>query len=556
MSSNTKAHVLSGRSVGLSILSAAVMLAGARHAAAETILVGRADACTVHSIQAALDRALANGGDNRILVTDDVEGGAYRESLTLMNQPAGTHLEIAGGLSGCADPQPTGMRTKVLGGVPGQAVLFVFGRTDLRLSGLHLEDGSKGLEWQGHGDIELADAAFNRNRGAGIAAIGNGGAAHLRFTKDVEVSGNVSDGLFLWDTLLTIGGDGNAVAGNQGSGIQADGASSVQIGARGKVISGNRGYGLVVTHFGGTEAPPTLLYSIDAADPLRISGNQQGAIFQSATGSPYRVCTRGIAIDGNQGQVIRVDGPFSTLDINGDQCAFPPEADIACAAPQELGQCNAIVGNPASGQSLVAALDGARIGMRRVLIAGNTADTLLSALRATDQAASTLTLRNTVVAGNIVDKRLVESLNGSGVGIADTTIRDNLGDFVVSIAGAGSQSLAVTDSVVDQPQALMSFSGDSSALSVTRVLARNRDGMPDGGGHDVLLGTPDYADQLGRLLPGSLGIDYAPAGGGVDFDGRPRDVDLPETPNVHGARDLGAFETQEPPLFADGFEAN
>ena len=556
MSSNTNAHVHCGRGAGLSILFAAFMLAGARHAAAETILVGRADACTVHTIQAAIDRAQGNGGDNRILVTNDVDDATYRESLTLLNQPAGTHLEIVGGLSDCAAQEPTGVRTRVLGGVPGQAVLYVFGRTDLRLSGLHLEDGSKGLEWQGYGDIELADAAFERNRGAGIAAIGNGGEAHLRFVGDVEVSGNVSDGLFLWDTMLAIHGDGNAVARNQGSGIQADGASSVQIGARGKVISGNQGYGIVVTHLGDTEVPPTLLYSIDAADPLRIWGNQQGAISQSATGSSHRVCLRGVAIDGNQGLVIRVDGSLSSLDINGDRCTFPPEADIACAAPQDLGQCNAIVGNLASGRSLVAALDGARIDMQRVLIAGNTADTLLSALRAGNQVASTLTLKNAVVAGNGVDSRLIEAINGSTLDVADATIRDNLGNFVVSIAGAGAYSLAVTDSIVDQPQALMSFSGDPSALRMARVLARNRDGMPDGGDHDILLGTPDYADTLGRLAPGSPGVDYAPAGGGVDFDGRPRDVDLPETPNVHGARDLGAFETQEPPLFADGFEQN
>ena len=524
-------------------------------AAAETILVGRAQACTVHTIQAALDRAHANGGDNRILVTNDADGATYRESLALAGQDEGAQLEIAGGLSDCVTLEPTPVRTTVQGGVPGQSVLFVSGRTAVRLSGLRMEGGSKGLEWQGFGDIELVDASFSANNGAGIAAIGNGGDARLSFAGGVDVSANLGDGIFLWDTMLAIHGDGNAVAQNSGSGILADGASSVQIGARGKVISGNNGYGISVSHFGASEAPPTLLYSIDAADPLRISGNTQGAIFQTARGSSHRLCTRGIAIDGNQGLVIRSDGALSTLDINGDLCVFPPEADVVCAAPREIGQCNAITANSASTQPLIAAIDGARIDMQRVLIAGNSAGSLLTALRADNETASRLTLKNALVSGNIADTRLVESINGSAIDIADATIRDNFGDFVVSFLAGGSYSLVVTDSIVDQPQALISFSGDPSALRMTRVLARNRDGMPDGGDHEILLGTPVYADTDGRLMPGSPGVDYAPAGGGVDFDGRARDIDIPETPNVHGTRDLGAFEAQELPLFADGFEA-
>lgn len=554
MSFNTKASARRLHRLCLHALVAAAALSGAATAAAETILVGRAEACTVHTIQAAIDRARASGGDHRILVTNDVEGGMYRESLTLMGQDDGARLEIVGGLSDCLTLEPTSVRTNVQGGVAGQAVLFVFGRTSLQLRGLRLEGGSKGLEWQGYGDIELTDAALGANNGAGIAAIGNGGAARLLFAGNVDVADNLGDGVFLWDAVLAIHGDGNAVARNGGSGILVDSAASVQIGARGKVISGNHGYGIALSHFGAIEAPPSLLYSIDADDPLRISGNVQGALFQTATGSSHRLCARGIAIDGNQGAVIRASGSLATLDINGSQCSFPPDADVACAAPREIGQCNTIVGNVASNQALVVAQDGARIDMQRVLIAGNSAAALLSTLRASDDVASEITLQNAVVAGNIAEPRFIESVDDSAIEIADTTIRDNFGDFV-SFAAGGPYSLVVRDSIVDQPQPLMSFSGDPSALRVTRVLARNRDGMPDGGDHDILIGVPVYLDSLGHLAPGSAGIDYAPAGGGVDFDGHPRDVDLPEAPNMHGARDLGAFETQEQALFADGFEA-
>lgn len=554
MSFHTKSSALRMHRPGLLAMAAAAALCAAAPVAAETILVGRSEACTVHTIQAAIDRARASGGDHRILVTNDVDGGAYRESLTLMGQDEGARLEIVGGLSDCVTPEPTSVNTIVQGGVPGQAVLFVSGRTSLQLRGLRLEGGSKGIEWQGYGDLELTDAALGANNGAGIAVIGNGGTARLLFAGYVEVADNLGDGVFLWDAMMAIRGDGNAVARNGGSGILVDSAASVQIGARGKVISDNRGYGIAISHFGANEAPPTLLYSIDAADPLRISGNQQGALLQTAAGSSHRVCARGIAIDGSQGAVIRASGSLATLDINGAQCLFPPDADVTCAAPRDIGQCNTIVGNATSDQALVVAQDGARIDMQRVLIAGNSSAALLSTLRASDDVASVITLQNAVVAGNIVEPRFIEAVDGSAIEIADTTIRNNFGDFV-SFAAGGPYSLVVRDSIVDQPQPLMSFSGDPSALRVSRVLARNRDGMPDGGDHDILIGVPAYLDSLGHLAPGSPGIDYAPAGSGVDFDGHPRDVDLPEAPNMHGARDLGAFETQEQALFADGFEA-
>ena len=555
MSSDKKANLRGARRIGLHLfVAAAASCCGAVPVAAETILVGRAEACTVHTIQAAIDRAIGNGGDERILVTNDVDGDGYRESLSLVGQHEGTRLEIVGGLSDCVKQESTSVRTTVHAGVPGQAALVMLGWVDIRVSGLHLEGGSKGIEWQGYGDVELADVALGVNNGAGIAAIGNGGEARVLFSGNVEVSDNLGDGIFLWDAMLAIRGDGNAVARNVGSGIMVDGASSVQIGARGRVISANRGYGVVVNHSGENEAPPTLLYSIDAADPLRISGNRLGAIFQTAIGSSHRVCMRGVAMDGHGGPVLRVHGSLATLDVNGDQCLFPPEADIACAAPRELGQCNTIVANAAAGQPLVVAREGARINLQRVLIAGNSAASLLSSLQGSNEVASTIALRNAVVAGNIAEPRLIEAVNDSSVEVTDTTIRANQGNFATFAAG-GAYSLAVTDSIVDQPQPLMSSSSDPSALRMTRVLARNRDGMPDGGDHDILLGTPIYLDADGHLAPGSPGVDHAPAGGGLDFDGHPRDVDLPDVPNVQGVRDLGAFETPEPPLFSDGFEA-
>jgi hypothetical protein len=87
------------------------------------------------------------------------------------------------------------------------------------------------------------------------------------------------------------------------------------------------------------------------------------------------------------------------------------------------------------------------------------------------------------------------------------------------------------------------------------VLARNRTNAQ--GSDEVVVGQPEYLDAYGRLAPDSLGVDYAPIGGGTDFDGNPRDVDTANLPNQLGPRDLGAFESQVTMLdmiFADGFD--
>jgi len=78
----------------------------------------------------------------------------------------------------------------------------------------------------------------------------------------------------------------------------------------------------------------------------------------------------------------------------------------------------------------------------------------------------------------------------------------------------------------------------------------------------VLVGTPDFVDLAQgdyHLAPGSLGIDFAPAAGGVDLDGRTRDIDIPTLPNLFGPRDLGAYEAQlscsrVDTIYCDGFE--
>src|SRR5699024_362983 len=136
------------------------------------------------------------------------------------------------------------------------------------------------------------------------------------------------------------------------------------------------------------------------------------------------------------------------------------------------------------------------------------------------------------------------------------TVAGNGGGFGVSLVGSDPTLFQVTNSIIDQPQGLVYLSnGPVETTHFRRVLAHNRSGAA--AGDDILIGQPDYLDAFGRLKPDSPGVDSAPAAGGTDCDGTPRDVDTATLPNWLGPRDLGAFESQAATLdvlFADGFE--
>ena len=532
-------------------------LAGAVQARAVPILVGSdAAECTTSTIQAAIDQADDVGGQQVILVTDDVAAGGYRENLRMSGLRDDLQLEIVGGLRSCADPTPTGKRTSVSGDGGTGSVLLIEGRVDLKLRGLRLVGGLSGFDWQGYGTVELADIEAGHNRQHGISALAIGGAAELDWSGDVEVSSNFSDGVYLWDAALTVRGDRNRIATNGGSGLLIDRSASADIGATGAVLHGNTGYGIVVSHYGAKSAPPTYLYSTDPANPLMISANGAGAIFQIASGSSHQLCLKNIALQNNNATAIQVDGPLAALDFNASACTFPSAADITCPPPHTFGQCNILAGNSALGKPLIAAVDGAHVGIHRVLIAGNSADSLLSASRAGMSTASNITVTTSVVAGNIANGNLFESLDSGILVIADSTVFQNGGSFTSSFAGTEATLLGATNTIIDQVQPLLALQGDPASARMMHVLARNDEGTKDGQ-HDILVGKPAYVDGLGRLEPTSPGVDYAPATGGLDFDGHARDVDLPEMPDARGPRDIGAFEVQAPVLdrlFADGFE--
>ena len=551
------------RAVVAILLMVLAALSG-RLAHAGAILVGDSDACTVHSIQAAINRANTLGGYNLILVTDDVGDAVYHENISVPDMAANLDLsiELVGGYNNCRDLAPTAFgKASLYGGDDSnKPSLKMVGVANVKLRNFWIEGGKNGIEWRGRGEVALTNVTINNNGTYGANISSGGGSPYLELLGGVEIVGHGIQGILAsGNSVVVIHGDGNSIRENAQGGIRLDNGAVADIGATGKVISGNGGYGLTIDATGLSSTRTSFLYSTNPADPLRISGNQTGAIWMVSRDSSYSLCAANIGIDGNTGGAIRVAGANAHLEVNGENCTLPPPSQISCPVPMGPGLCNAIAGNPgAEGVPLMAAVDGATILMRRMLLTNNQAVSLLSANRgATGTSRASVTLTDSLVTGNTVRDNLFEAIGGGVVDIWDSTARLNDGPFQFSFLGVAPGLMQMTNSILDQEQNLASLTATSgSTTHFTYVLARNRNGAPQGG--DILLGQPSYLDGgIGQLKATSLGVDYAPAGGGVDFDGHPRDVDTLGVPNQNGPRDLGAFESQVVDferLFANGFE--
>ena len=567
--------VSSAASMPYALLRASVLLVlGAlsfgKTALAGAITVGLGADCTEGTIQAAVDRAyrLCNEGFcgyNLILVTDDVPQSVHKENISVpdMGGHPDLSIELVGGFNNCRDLIPTGGKASIYR-VTIDPILDVRGRTDLRVRNFWIEGGQDGIYWQGHGRIELTDVTLNNHVRSGFTLQGEGGEARMELLGGVEVTNNANFGIYAWqNSAVVIRGERNRVSGTRGgsypgNGIDLSGQAHLEIGATGEVISDNQGYGIHVDHSGNTDVPTSRLYSTDPANPLAIARNRNGAIYHRAVDSAHRLCLKNVAIHRNTNRAFYVTGDRAVLDVNDEGCGFPAAAAITCATPQASGQCNALADNTTTtGKPLVAAVHGAKVGLHRLLIFGNkNTSSLLSTNLGEGTSTASITLTDSVVMANIARDNLFEALNGGVVDIWDSTVFQNGGQFQVGFVGIAPGLMQMTNSILDQAQSLATLENtDGSTTHFTRVLARNRDGAPVG--DDILLGQPSYLDGIGRLQPASLGVDYAPAGGGVDFDGNPRDVDTAGLPDQYGPRDLGAFESQLAVLdriFASGFE--
>ncbi len=516
------------------------------------------------TIQAAINRANGFGGYNLILVTDDVADGVWHENLKMENLRSDLSLEIVGGFNNCAELASTGDKADIYGGDEQRPVLKIRGRVDVKLRNLWMEGGTRengityggGIYFKGSGSVELANVKVTHNYPQGIEFDGSGGDAQLKFVGAVDVSNHVWNGIGVKGTAeLVIHGDGNTIRENGWLGIGISAPAFADIGATGKILFGNGEGGIAVEGIKSNPGRTTRMYSTDPANPLAIEGNRDKAVIVNGVESPYRLCLKNVAITNNTAHAIYARGAQAQLDLNTD-CDYPPEANFSCVAPGDAG-CNSIDRNVTPpGKPLIAAVDGAQITIDRMRIVGNTASSILSTNLGTATSASSITMTNSVVAINTLRDNLFESLGDGIVDIYESTMVRNAGGFGLSLVGIDPGLLQVTNSIIDQPQALMDLQGDPATARLNRVMVRNSTGAHLG--DDLLISAPAYVPNSFRLQTDSPGVDYAPPGGGIDYDGNPRDVDTIGVINRYGPRDLGAYESQSllsDRIFKGDFEA-
>jgi hypothetical protein len=91
----------------------------------------------------------------------------------------------------------------------------------------------------------------------------------------------------------------------------------------------------------------------------------------------------------------------------------------------------------------------------------------------------------------------------------------------------------------------VNYAGPGGGLTASGVLATDTSTLPSAAGIDQ--GQPTYVDAANHdyhLQPTSSGVDFAPAKGGIDLDGNPRDVNLSGVQGNSTPRDIGAYERQ------------
>jgi hypothetical protein len=236
-----------------------------------------------------------------------------------------------------------------------------------------------------------------------------------------------------------------------------------------------------------------------------------------------------------------------------------PVGGLACA---ESASCNSISGNravdananPTAG-SVILIQDVADFYATRFRMANNLADHVVHHLGAhgSDMYMSNCLINNNTLAKAAV-VRVENTSESTPAAIKGCTIVNNViagnqpNTNVVDVSGdgysAGGNIVSLFGNIIAQPSVnTNTVRVTGGTVDATFNLAREVSTLGSGVGNFPGFATfVNAAARNYRLLPGSLGVDYAPAVAGLDLAGNPRDIDLEGASNLYGSRDLGAFE--------------
>jgi hypothetical protein len=514
-----------------------------------------------------------------------------------------------GGGGGGAPPAPN-VR---LQGTGASSVFYIHGSSSVTLESLELTDGGGsfggGIHFTGTGALALIDTKIDNNNatyGAGIQFNGSGGAATLTLGAGTIIELNTASGngggilvngtarLFALQPYTEIAF--NHAANGFGGGIEVEGPAQADIGSPGyngaPVVYGNDAeYGGGISVYSVDQSVAALrMFTTDASSPVAIASNfashTGGGIYlrTSAEYTPY-LCAYDFRVDNNaaqEGSAIYADEDSSAGNYYGadvflnsapQECQEPETIDTLGAVPCAPGVvCNTVNGNvaedssshPTAGSTILAQTAAGLIS-RRLTMRNNHGAHVIRTFGPYGSSAYG-SIVNCLIADNTLTAEMIR-IDDDGLSPAEGTTFD--GCTIVNNGNEGApviysaHALTLTNDIIDELSInTLNYVGPGGGLNVSHVLATDISTLPAAAGIDQ--GEPLYVNAANfdyHLQPTSTGIDFAPANGGTDLDGNPRDVNLSGVPGNPTPRDIGAYERQNRfqcgtsnSIFCNGYE--
>lgn len=447
-----------------------------------------------------------------------------------------------------------------------------------------------GIEFGGSGSLELDNTRVENNTatdGGGIS-VDDGGTLTLgagTFITFNTATGNgggiLADGaarvLALQpNTEIAF----NHAANGYGGGIDVVAPAQADIGSPGfnglAVVYGNDakyGGGIAGYSISGYSAV-VRLFTTDPRNPVAVSGNfashTGGGIYLNVNGTyESDLCAYNFRIDSNsapEGSAIYADEDSEAGNYTGANVFLNTNISNFCTEPvtiDTLGSvgcapgvvCNTVnqnlsidsLSNPTAGSAILVQTAGGLIVNRLIMRKNQGAHVIRTFGPYGSSAYGSIV--NCLIADNTLTAEMIR-IEDDGLSPAEATTFN--GCTIVNNGNAGApviysaHALTLTNDIIDELGInTLNYAGPGGGLNVSYVLATDTSTLPAAAGIDQ--GEPLYVDAANfdyHLQPTSAGIDFAPASGGQDLDGNPRDVDLATVPNNYGPRDIGAYERQ------------
>ncbi len=562
--------------------------------------VGGDAACQFAFIQDAIDAAAANPGEDYVWIASN---RTYADQHIVVTDQ---DVDIEGGFTDCNAFDP-GTNQTTISGTSGHSVFEIEGASHVYLGNLEItgavmdtSHSGGGIYFGGQGGLTLKTTWVHNNQsgyGGGID-MSPSAASTFNLLAGTTISGNtalVSGGGIRIEgptvlNVITVAGEPQvyiAVNGalgqgdiGYGGGVEVLGPAIANIGSA-SIDVNTAPYGAGIAALGTDQGPPEVnLFTSDPATPVSVHDNVAsgtgGGVFLKPYGQYFaQLCAQDFVLSGNSA----ANGAALYADVEGDgggnAFAFfngvcnPPPGAVACAAGTE---CNEINDNHATSLTEGAVMlvqSGAALYANHFAARINNGTDLIQFVADTQSSSGDyVQLHNCLLADNTVSDSLVLS-SGIAAGsqiiidtctLAGNTYTDQTFPGPPPVIFADVNFLEITNSIVyDAVQLPLQFTGPPEDFTAQYVLTNDASHFE--GGVGVIQGAPTFVDAASlnyHLMRNSLGVDFAPALGGVDLDGNPRSVDLIDIPNVFGPADLGAYEIQTQIvtdlIFVDGFD--